>query len=161
MRECDQHQRRVSDFWWSWCVPNRGSHLSSSRSESLKTHPGYPAYGGYYREEAILMLRRFYLNQNVNAPKPRVKSSRVLKTEFLPIPVSSVSRSGTPTPTQVGRPATPRTDSEVEQKINSLVNSAVEKSVSDRSISISMWREIEKDILSVQAREEGKQDLAS
>ncbi len=92
------------------------------RSEKLKSHPGYPAYGGYYREEAILMLRRFYLNQNVNgmhrgseachtkliipppaAPKPRVKTTRVLKTEFLPIPTSSISRTGTP----VGRTATP------------------------------------------------------
>lgn len=84
-----------------------GSVINVNDDESLKTYPGYPAYGGYYREEAILMLRRFYLNQNVNAPKPRVKSSRVLKTEFLPIPSSSVSRSGTPTPTQVGRPMTP------------------------------------------------------
>jgi hypothetical protein len=26
----------------------------------------FPAYGGYYRDEAIMMLRRFYLSENSN-----------------------------------------------------------------------------------------------
>ena len=29
-------------------------------------HPYYPATGGYYREEAIMVLRRFYITENTN-----------------------------------------------------------------------------------------------
>lgn len=76
-------------------------------SDMIPTQKGFPAYGGYYREEAILALRRFYITANANgksdltrcqhgrtepqlwfhlaAPKPRNKGKRVLKTEFLPI----------------------------------------------------------------------------
>ncbi|KAF7845868.1 hypothetical protein BT93_L0234 [Corymbia citriodora subsp. variegata] len=34
------------------------------------------ALGGYRREEAIMLLRRFYMTQNENAPQPRDKSKR-------------------------------------------------------------------------------------
>lgn len=50
--------------------------------------PGYEAVGGYYREEAIMLLRRFYLTENVNAPNPKSKARRVLKTEIQPPGVS-------------------------------------------------------------------------
>ncbi|TPX33010.1 hypothetical protein SmJEL517_g03988 [Synchytrium microbalum] len=42
--------------------------------------PPYFAEGGLYREEAIMMLRRFYLLENERAPVPQRKSNRVLKT---------------------------------------------------------------------------------
>ncbi|KAJ7667555.1 tRNA specific adenosine deaminase [Mycena polygramma] len=48
------------------------------------SHPPYEAIGGYSREEAILILRRFYVTENSNAPAPKSKANRVLKTEVLP-----------------------------------------------------------------------------
>ncbi|KAJ7179612.1 tRNA specific adenosine deaminase [Mycena filopes] len=48
------------------------------------SHPPYRALGGYSREEAILILRRFYVTEHSNAPAPRSKANRVLKTEILP-----------------------------------------------------------------------------
>ncbi|KAJ6510297.1 tRNA specific adenosine deaminase [Mycena vitilis] len=48
------------------------------------SHPPYEAIGGYSREEAILILRRFYVTENSNAPAPKCKVNRVLKTEVLP-----------------------------------------------------------------------------
>ncbi|KAG1746525.1 cytidine deaminase-like protein [Suillus paluster] len=47
-------------------------------------HPSYQATGGYLREEAIMILRRFYVTENTNAPVPKQKSARVLKTEIPP-----------------------------------------------------------------------------
>lgn len=71
-------------------------------------HPSYQATGGYLREEAILILRRFYVTENTNgtegsfsahilrhspyfmeAPVPKLKANRVLKTEILPGPLIS------------------------------------------------------------------------
>jgi len=64
-------------------------------------HPAYHATGGYCREEAILILRRFYITENSNgastnvlvqlsltlvdaAPVPKSKANRVLKTDIPP-----------------------------------------------------------------------------
>ncbi|WWC63899.1 uncharacterized protein I303_106504 [Kwoniella dejecticola CBS 10117] len=66
-----------------------GSVINVNSSSRLDTHPAYIAEGGYYREEAIILLRRFYLSQNPNAPKPKAKASRVLKTDIAPVPTSS------------------------------------------------------------------------
>ncbi|KAL8994740.1 MAG: hypothetical protein Q9169_005379, partial [Polycauliona sp. 2 TL-2023] len=44
----------------------------------------YTASGGWLREEAIMLLRRFYVQENQKAPDPRVKNSRELKTEIAP-----------------------------------------------------------------------------
>ncbi|KAJ1733340.1 tRNA(adenine34) deaminase [Coemansia biformis] len=43
----------------------------------------YPSQGGYYRDQAILMLRKFYVRENVTAPQPRKKAARELKTQDL------------------------------------------------------------------------------
>jgi len=55
---------------------------------SIHSDPGvdrsYPSYGGLYREEAIMLLRRFYVQENLKAPDPRAKKTRELKTEILP-----------------------------------------------------------------------------
>ncbi|KAG5221490.1 prolyl oligopeptidase [Salix suchowensis] len=65
------------------------------------THSSYAAISGYMREEAILILRRFYITENSNgdtslclhllsvidsdaAPMPKSKANRVLKTEIKP-----------------------------------------------------------------------------
>ncbi|KAK9454316.1 cytidine deaminase-like protein [Dipodascopsis uninucleata] len=45
----------------------------------------FPAYPGFYREEAIMLLRRFYLQENEKAPTPKAKKSRELKTDFSPL----------------------------------------------------------------------------
>ncbi|SMQ47282.1 unnamed protein product [Zymoseptoria tritici ST99CH_3D7] len=52
--------------------------------------PGYPVYGGLFREEAIMLLRRFYVQENEKAPEPKPKKNRELKTEILPVTVKPV-----------------------------------------------------------------------
>ncbi|KAF2843624.1 cytidine deaminase-like protein [Patellaria atrata CBS 101060] len=50
----------------------------------------YPVYGGIFREEAIMLLRRFYVQENEKAPEPKGKKTRELKTEILPLAVNNV-----------------------------------------------------------------------
>ena len=45
----------------------------------------YEVSGGWLREEAIVMLRRFYVQENGRAPEPRTKSGRILKLEVEPL----------------------------------------------------------------------------
>ncbi|KAG1048726.1 hypothetical protein G6F43_008901 [Rhizopus delemar] len=45
---------------------------------------GYESEGGYFYEEAIMLLRKFYVRENKNAPIPRKKINRILKTEIVP-----------------------------------------------------------------------------
>lgn len=63
-----------------------GSVLGVNERLPHPTHPSYSATGGYYREEAIMMLRRFYITENTNAPIPKSKANRVLKTIIYPDP---------------------------------------------------------------------------
>ncbi|KAL1979912.1 hypothetical protein VTN96DRAFT_4997 [Rasamsonia emersonii] len=44
--------------------------------------PPYTVYGGVFRKEAIMLLRRFYIQENEKAPNPRSKKNRELNTEF-------------------------------------------------------------------------------
>ncbi|OQE16775.1 hypothetical protein PENSTE_c023G08980 [Penicillium steckii] len=44
--------------------------------------PGYPVQGGIFREDAIMLLRRFYIQENGKAPNPRPKKNRELNTTF-------------------------------------------------------------------------------
>lgn len=46
--------------------------------------PPYAVYGGIFGEEAIMLLRRFYVQENEKAPEPHKKKERELKTEILP-----------------------------------------------------------------------------
>ncbi|KAK8067844.1 CMP/dCMP deaminase- zinc-binding protein [Apiospora saccharicola] len=41
--------------------------------------PGYPAEGGYLRDEAVSLLRRFYVQENGRAPQPRKKEGRAAR----------------------------------------------------------------------------------
>jgi len=47
--------------------------------------PPYPATPGIYREDAIMLLRRFYIQENGKAPEPKQKKTRELKTDILPL----------------------------------------------------------------------------
>ncbi|ORY01535.1 cytidine deaminase-like protein [Basidiobolus meristosporus CBS 931.73] len=53
--------------------------------DPYEEHPPYEAESGYYRDEAILILRKFYVRENTHAPAPKKKSNRVLKTEIPPL----------------------------------------------------------------------------
>ncbi|KAA1465944.1 cytidine deaminase-like protein [Dentipellis sp. KUC8613] len=59
-----------------------GSVLGVNCSVPHPKHPPYKATAGYYYKEAIMLLRRFYITENTNAPAPKSKSNRVLKTEI-------------------------------------------------------------------------------
>lgn len=53
----------------------------------------YEVSWGWLREEAIVLLRRFYVQENERAPEPRSKGDRVLKLEVEPL-VDGRSTSG-------------------------------------------------------------------
>lgn len=55
--------------------------------EDRSIDPAYPVYGGIFREEAIMLLRRFYVQENEKAPEPKQKKERVLKTDILPLDI--------------------------------------------------------------------------
>jgi len=63
-----------------------GSILGVNEAIEHPVHPPYRAVGGYMRSEAIMMLRRFYITENMNAPVPKSKVNRVLKTAISPEP---------------------------------------------------------------------------
>ncbi|KAK7192705.1 hypothetical protein DPSP01_006867 [Paraphaeosphaeria sporulosa] len=56
----------------------------------------YPVTGGIFREEAIMLLRKFYVQENEKAPEPKQKKTRELKTEILPMDIHAPK--STPTP---------------------------------------------------------------
>ncbi|KKK18402.1 hypothetical protein P175DRAFT_0460703 [Aspergillus ochraceoroseus IBT 24754] len=53
-----------------------------SLHSDLSIDPPYPVYGGLKHKEAIMLLRRFYIQENDKAPKPRPKKNRELNTKF-------------------------------------------------------------------------------
>jgi len=59
-----------------------GSVLGVNSKIDHPKHPAYQATGGYCRQEAILILRRFYITENTNAPVPKSKANRVLKLDI-------------------------------------------------------------------------------
>ncbi|KAF9785148.1 tRNA specific adenosine deaminase [Thelephora terrestris] len=61
-----------------------GSVLGVNQEIVHPIHPGYQAHGGYLRDEAIMILRKFYITENTNAPVPKNKANRILKTEIPP-----------------------------------------------------------------------------
>ncbi|KAI8081647.1 cytidine deaminase-like protein [Halteromyces radiatus] len=56
----------------------------------------YPSQGGFLYEEAVLLLRKFYVRENTNAPVPKKKANRILKTD---VPMISPHLSNISTPT--------------------------------------------------------------
>jgi len=68
------------------------SHTSTFILQILTLHSPsvdkpYPVTGGIFREEAIMLLRKFYVQENEKAPEPKQKKTRELKTEILPMDV--------------------------------------------------------------------------
>jgi tRNA-specific adenosine deaminase 2 len=61
-----------------------GGVLSIHNDKSID--PPYPVYGGIFREEAIMLLRRFYVQENEKAPVPKQKGERLLKTDIASLP---------------------------------------------------------------------------
>lgn len=76
--------------------------LVADQSTSPSVDPPTDVYGGLFREEAIMLLRRFYVQENdkgkffpvicstnwltlLLAPEPHRKANRELKTEIMPI----------------------------------------------------------------------------
>ncbi|OJJ46334.1 hypothetical protein ASPZODRAFT_132403 [Penicilliopsis zonata CBS 506.65] len=57
-----------------------GSVLSLHSDPALD--PPYPVQEGLYQKEAIMLLRRFYIQENDKAPNPRPKKNRELKTHI-------------------------------------------------------------------------------
>lgn len=55
---------------------------------------GYKVYGGINHDEAIILLRRFYIQENERAPQPLAKKQRTLKTEVLPFGASLAKEPG-------------------------------------------------------------------
>ncbi|TIB38953.1 hypothetical protein E3P86_01363 [Wallemia ichthyophaga] len=94
-----------------------GSVVPINDEPLLKYQKAYTALGGVFRDEAIMLLRRFYMTENSNAPQPRKKQTRILKTEIPPVPPTSrmhtpngsvvPSPSNTPTPSPVPVSFTP------------------------------------------------------
>ncbi|EPX71072.1 tRNA specific adenosine deaminase subunit Tad2 [Schizosaccharomyces octosporus yFS286] len=54
-----------------------GSVFSINKDPSID--PKYPAYPGLFRPEAVMLMRRFYVQENAKAPVPQAKKQRVLK----------------------------------------------------------------------------------
>ncbi|KAB8295825.1 hypothetical protein EYC80_008647 [Monilinia laxa] len=70
-----------------------GNEATKEEKEEKKDNEGiiekqegdYEVSGGWLREEAIVILRRFYVQENERAPEPRNKKERVLKLEVEPM----------------------------------------------------------------------------
>jgi len=69
------------------------------------SHPSYKATGGYLREEAVLILRRFYITENTNGSFISLNSYDVL---IVPLPHSTSAQIQGKPCVEKGR--TPNTD---------------------------------------------------
>ncbi|KAH8690979.1 cytidine and deoxycytidylate deaminase zinc-binding domain protein [Talaromyces proteolyticus] len=76
-------QYRIRQVYFG-CANDRfggnGSVLSLHSDSSVD--PPYPAHQGIFPKEAIMLLRRFYIQENTNAPNPRPKRNRELNMDF-------------------------------------------------------------------------------
>ncbi|KAL9064307.1 MAG: hypothetical protein Q9157_007880 [Trypethelium eluteriae] len=96
------------------------------RSSDLPANiPPYKVYGGLYRDEAIMLLRRFYVQENDKAPNPAAKKGRLLKTDIPPLlktdlpALEDLSASASPSPS-------PLTETEAEMEFETNVEGEVE-----------------------------------
>lgn len=67
------------------CEPSAFATASEEDQIRVKADD-YEVSGGWLREEAIVLLRRFYIQENERAPEPRGKKDRVLNLEVEPLP---------------------------------------------------------------------------
>ena len=61
--------------------------VGEREKEEVGREGDYEVSGGWLREECIVILRRFYVQENGRAPEPRSKGNRVLKLEVEPLGV--------------------------------------------------------------------------
>ncbi|KAK5626901.1 hypothetical protein RRF57_002616 [Xylaria bambusicola] len=72
--------------------------------------PGYPVEGGYLRDDAVSLLRRFYVQENGRAPQPRKKEGRAarlyaaMESQNKPTNTSDFSDNGPETPVEIEAP---------------------------------------------------------
>lgn len=66
-------------------VQRGNGRVFDDENEEIGEEGDYEVSGGWLREEAILLLRRFYVQENERAPEPREKKGRVLKLEVEPL----------------------------------------------------------------------------
>ncbi|KAE8266619.1 hypothetical protein A4X09_0g5728 [Tilletia walkeri] len=59
-----------------------GSVLALHDDPALLNSPVHRSEGGYYREESIMLLRKFHMTEDTNAPTPKTKARRILKTNI-------------------------------------------------------------------------------
>lgn len=92
------HSEYAITSCWSWFAT-----MLIIPGNSPSVDAPYPVYGGLFREEAIMLLRRFYVQENekgrpdrthvhllpltiaLAAPMPQRKKHRELKTDILPV----------------------------------------------------------------------------
>ncbi|GBC01882.1 hypothetical protein RclHR1_04370003 [Rhizophagus clarus] len=81
-------QLRIKHVYYG-CANERfggaGSVFNIHQDPQLVLHPAYQCEGGYYRDDSIMLLRKFYIRENEKAPVPKRKHKRVLKTEIAPM----------------------------------------------------------------------------
>ncbi|CAK9840816.1 tRNA specific adenosine-34 deaminase subunit Tad2 [Schizosaccharomyces pombe] len=63
-----------------------GSVFSINKDQSID--PSYPVYPGLFYSEAVMLMREFYVQENVKAPVPQSKKQRVLKREVKSLDLS-------------------------------------------------------------------------
>ncbi|KAI0862896.1 hypothetical protein F4860DRAFT_470839 [Xylaria cubensis] len=72
--------------------------------------PGYPVEGGYLRDDAVSLLRRFYVQENGRAPQPRKKEGRAarlyatMENQGKPVNASDLSDNTPETPVEADTP---------------------------------------------------------
>ncbi|KAI9669712.1 MAG: tRNA(adenine34) deaminase [Alyxoria varia] len=90
-------QYRIRSVYFG-CVNDKfgGTGGVLSLHQGAGVEPGYEVYGGLFRQEAIMLLRRFYVQENEKAPEPHQKGNRELKTEVLPQDVHIGKSAGRP-----------------------------------------------------------------
>ncbi|KAH8548233.1 cytidine deaminase-like protein [Umbelopsis sp. PMI_123] len=57
-------------------------HINQDESLLTPTSIPYESEGGHRREDAIMLLRKFYIRENNHAPQPKKKVNRILKTKI-------------------------------------------------------------------------------
>ncbi|OJD39953.1 trna specific adenosine deaminase [Diplodia corticola] len=75
---------------WNDRFGGTGGVLNIHSDPSPSVDKPYPVYGGIFREDAIMLLRKFYVQENVKAPEPKQKGTRELKTEIVPLSADKV-----------------------------------------------------------------------
>ncbi|TGZ84129.1 cytidine deaminase-like protein, partial [Ascodesmis nigricans] len=78
------HIRRVFFGCMNERFGGTGGVLKVNEDLAVINEPSYQVYGGINHDEAIMLLRRFYIQENDKAPQPIAKKTRKLKLEVAP-----------------------------------------------------------------------------